>query len=163
MIVECLMWKEKNFMKTTKQNKMNHWTLIVGLFLLLSAVQVQAVEYKNTYGGNYRPVRSSYQTTVPSVSFQSTSMYSDQWGTAGVSMLNADGSVNTEAYMGGTGPAKVGPRRDPAAPNPEEDEKNDEGNVPIGDGLWVLMVLAVGYLIIRAHRRVLKGPRSLGT
>ena len=145
--VECLMWKEKNFMKTTKQNKMNHWTLIVGLFLMLSAVHVQAVEYKNTYGGNYRPIGSSYQATVPSVSFQSTSAYAaPEW--AEEPMLNADGSVNLDAYEVSSNSSTRGIHRveqNINNPGDPEDDGDDDGNVPLGDALIPLTLLAIAY------------------
>lgn len=127
--------------------EMKKYIVCIVVALIACVAQVNAVEFKNTY----KPTGTVYQPVVmPSVSFQSTSAYSAQWAEQ-PSMLNADGSVNTEAYMGNTGPAKSGPRKIESIGNPDEDP-NDPGNVPIGDGLWVLMVLAVGYAGVRRAR-----------
>lgn len=136
---------------------MKKYIVCIVVALIACVAQVKAVEFKNTY----KPTGAVYQPVVmPSISFQSTSAYSSQWAEQ-PSMLNADGSVNIEAY--GVGRSNVsGPKKNPTNnPGTPDEDDDDENQQPIGDGLWVLMALAVGYLIIRAHRRVLKGPRNL--
>lgn len=134
------------------------------IVLVLGAMQAQAVNYKNTYGGagGYRPVNGSYQATAPSVSFQSTSAYSGQLSAEGISLVNADGSVNTESYGVGRSNISARPRRVDANNDGYDDvtglpvnpivDPNDPGNVPIGDALIPLLILAAGYAVYR--RRV---------
>jgi len=68
-------------------------------------------------------------------------------------MLNSDGTVNDGAYMGS--PKRPGIRRtDTNINNPgDPDDKEDDGNTPLGDGLWVLLLLAVGYAGARVARK----------
>ena len=128
-------------------------SILVGL-LLMGTVQTQAVEYKSTYkGGHPQPVYVSPTTlNAPTATFQSTSSMPVASVTAS-SLLNEDGTVNDEAYGVGR---KPGLRRDPVAPPPnpgDPDEEEDDGNTPLGDGLWVLLLMAGGYVIARAWRR----------
>lgn len=150
---------------------MKKYIVCIVVALIACVAQVNAVEFKNTY----KPTGAVYQSVVlPSISFQSTS---SMVGIGSAYSTNPTIGANGAAYVPSSSPAMSSrPRRvkddngdgfddDTGLPienidNPIVDP-NDPGNVPIGDGLWVLMVLAVGYLIIRAHRRVLKGPRNL--
>jgi len=145
-------------MKTTMQ-----YIMIISLLVLSGTMQAGAVDYKNHYKGkctrnNVQGTEYRIQTVgapmTPSATFQSTSAYSGKWNQdAQQSMLNSDGSVNTDAYMGNTSSAKVGPRRIDAIGNPEEDE-DDPGNVPIGDGLLIMLLMAAAYagFVMRARR-----------
>ena len=163
-------------MKTTKRCDICHWSfvichwsLVMVLAMLTSIAQASTPSYLNTYKPDYqqqavgRVQRTEYRiqttATAPTVGFQSTSAYSGQWNQdAQQSMLNTDGTVNAEAY--GVGTYRPGMRKatkeDEDIPNPPDpEEEGDEGNVPIGDGLLVLLALAMGYAVaqfIRAHR-----------
>ena len=131
------------------------------LFCLLMAgwSQVYAVSYtplaapqRNSSGTYYAQMQVSH----PTYTFQSTSTYAVQWKQEDSgSMLNADGTVSTEYYGIGNGPRRVGGgptpgggTNGPGTPgNPDDDDQQ-----PIGDGLWVLLLLAVGYMVLRRSR-----------
>ena len=144
--------------KVTKtiMRKVRLVVLLAFMPALLSAAQAHAVDYKNSYHGTQK---TEYQvqtvsTAAPSASFQSTSAYSEQWAPkeSTTPMLNNDGTVNDGAYMGA--PKRPGSiRRDPTAPNPEVDEKDDDGNTPLGDAAWPLMLLLCAYAGYKARAR----------
>ena len=74
---------------------------------LLSAAQAQAVDYKSTYKGTqyeqprqYVEYKVATTASAPTMGFQSTSAYSGQFSNGEQSMLNSDGTVNGDAYMG---------------------------------------------------------------
>jgi len=83
-----------------------------------------------------------FQNTLPETSFRSTSAMSGI-GSAYSSMpaLNADGTATYEGATYSAGPRKAPP------PTPEGDP------TPIGDGTWILMLLAAGYALFIAWRR----------
>lgn len=140
-------------MKTTLKNTVA--ILIMALLpALLGAAQAGAVEYKTRYRGvqssEYRSQSlESQRTSAPSVAFQSTSAYSGLWNQDDrLSMLNEDGSVNTEVYM------SSGPRRAPVTgPGTPGGQLNPSTQQPLGDGLMALMLCACAYLIVRATRK----------
>lgn len=154
--------ERKTIMKTTLVKVIGYRLAVMGVAaMLLLAGTVQAVDYKNSYrndryafSGQQSAISIQTMATAPTAGFQSTSAYSGQWNQdAHQSMLNADGTVNGEAYGIGRRP---GIRRDPVAPPPnpgDPDEEEDEGNVPLGNGLLVLMLLALAYAGIRKLRR----------
>ena len=131
-------------------------SILIGL-LLMGAVQSQAVEYKSTYKGKQpQPVYiAPVATTAPVATFQSTSSMPVASVTAS-SLLKEDGTVNDEAYgVGNTAPGRSGViRRNPN--NPIVDEEDDEGNVPLGDGLLALLLMAGGYACSRKYARKMK-------
>ena len=155
-------------METMKKNMLRNMMIVV-LLALAGAMQATAVNYKNTYRGvqstqygvqstvGYQQSAAGIQTTAPSATFQSTSSYSGQWNQdAQQSMLNADGTVNADAY--GVGRTNVGPRRsgsgsgyNPGTPDDDEEEEGEQQ--PLGDALLPLMLLACAYLIVRATRK----------
>ena len=147
----------KNVMKTIMRNTK---LVMIMAFLpaLLSAAQAQAVDYKSTYKGTqYEQPRQTEEykvattATAPAVGFQSTSAYSGQFSNEQQSMLNSDGSVNDEAY--GVGPKRrPGSIRKDGMPGTPEEKDNDEDQ-PLGDGLMALMLCACAYLIVRATRK----------
>jgi hypothetical protein len=155
--------KEERIMKNVMKTILRNTKLVMILaFLpaLLSAVQAQAVDYKSTYKGvryeqPYQQVEYKVATTAtaPMAGFQSTSAYSGQFSTGEQSMLNSDGTVNDEAYMGA--PKRPGSIRRTEINNPgDPDDKEDDGNTPLGDVVWPLMLLLcayAGYKKVRAH------------
>ena len=146
--------ERKTIMKTTKIKVMGYRLWAIGLIVLLPML-VNAVEYKSTYCGTSKPTFGIATTaTAPTATFQSTSAYSSQWqNTQTQSMLNSDGSVNSSEYMTTSAPSR--PRRVDANHDGYDDvtglpvnpiiDPNDPGNVPLGDGLFLLALLAVGY------------------
>ena len=142
-------------MKTTKKITVIGYRLwVMGIILLLTST-AQAVDFKNSYRGMEQKTsateyRMATTATAPMMGFQSTSVYSGQWNQdAQQSMLNADGSVNSEAYMGGENNIpNVRPRK---ISNPDDD---DEIPNPLGDVLWPLMALAMLYAGVRRIRVV---------
>ena len=142
--------------------KRNIFAIVMMAILLALGGTAQAVSYKGTYKGRSQQPAYMAPATVPVVTFQSTSSMPVMMSTE--TLLNADGTVNAEAYGVGQSYSSGRPghiRRDPTAPNPdiEEDEKGgDDGNVPLGDGLWVLLLLAGAYVVVRR----IKETRILG-
>ena len=131
---------------------------------LLSAAQAQAVtyqtKYKNAYQGAYvqTPGNASATTASPSVGFQSTSAFSDQWNTAEgtTPMLNSDGTVNESAYMSSLPGRSIrksgnGSGYNPGTPDDEEDD--DEEQQPLGDALLPMMMLLCAYAIYKVSRK----------
>lgn len=156
-------------METMKKNMLRNMMIVV-LLALAGAMQATAVNYKNTYRGvqstqygvqstvGYQQSAAGIQTTAPSATFQSTSSYSGQWNQdAQQSMLNADGTVNTDAYGIGRQNAP-GMRKDPVTPgggiNPPDEEDDDEieNGTPIGDVVWPLMLLACAYALYKVRK-----------
>lgn len=142
-------------MKATKILVIGHWILVIGLLLMSRTAQATAPTYQNTYKPvNHQAVYVMPTTaTAPTATFQSTSVYSAQWNQdAQQSMLNADGSVNSGAYMGA--PTRKSPAlRKTEINNPgDPDEEEDDGNAPLGDGLLALLAMAVGYAVYRKTR-----------
>ncbi len=150
----------KSIMKTILRNT-KLVMILAFLPALLSAAQVQAVDYKSTYKGvryeqPYQQVEYKVATTAtaPAVGFQSTSAYSGQWAAqeSTTPMLNSDGTVNDGAYMGS--PKRPGSIRRDGNPGTPDDKTEEEGEQqPLGDGLMALMLCACAYLIVRATRK----------
>lgn len=118
---------------------------------LTGAAQAGAVEYKSTYRGvQTQPVYSTVttvSTTTPTATFQSTSAYSSQWSNEpSETLLNNDGSVNSGAYMS-SGPHHA--KKDGILPPNPEPDPNDDGNVPLGEGILALLMMAGGYAVAR--------------
>jgi hypothetical protein len=153
--------ERRNIMKT-KMLRNIVMTMIVLLPALVNAEQLYAVNYKNTYKGvqntgyrvqstvGYQPSEVSGQVVAPSMGFQSTSTMPVQWQQeAQEPIINADGTMNTEAYGLGTQNTPV-MRRAPGTPGENLDPNAQQ---PLGDVMWPLMVLACAYLIVRATRK----------
>ena len=153
----------KNVMKTIMRNT-KLVMILAFLPALLSAAQAQAVDYKSTYKGvRYEQPRQTKEykvaatATAPAVGFQSTSAYSGQFSNEQQSMLNSDGSVNGDAYMGASLPGRSirksgsGSGSNPGTPDDTEDDEEEQQ--PLGDGLMALMLCACAYLIVRATRK----------
>lgn len=139
-------------MKTTGIKVNGYRLAMIGLVLGL-AMTMQAVDYKNVY--KHSVVSHQYsdngiEAATPSTGFRSTSAYSGQWNQdAQQSLLNTDGSVNTEAYMGG--PRRVGgsPSSGGGTGTPGGDLNNQQ---PLGDVMWPLMLMAMMYAAVRMLR-----------
>ena len=149
----------KSIMKTILRNT-KLVMILAFLPALLSAAQAQAVDYKSTYKGvryeqPYQQVEYKVATTAtaPMAGFQSTSAYSGQLSSETQSMLNSDGSVNGDAYMGSL-PGRSIRKTESTNPGTPTDEDEEEGEQqPLGDGLMALMLCACAYLIVRATRK----------
>ena len=153
----------KNIMKTISRSTR---LIIILAFLpaLLSAAQVQAVtyqtKYKNAYQGAYvqTPGNASATTASPSVGFQSTSAFSDEWNTAEgtTPMLNSDGTVNESAYMSslpGRSIRKSGNGSGYNPGTPDEDEEEEGEQQPLGDVMLPMMMLLCAYAIYKVSRK----------
>jgi len=149
----------KSIMKTILRNT-KLVMILAFLPALLSAAQAQAVDYKSTYKGvRYEQPRQHVEykvattATAPMAGFQSTSAYSGQLSSETQSMLNSDGSVNGDAYMGSL-PGRSIRKTESTNPGTPTDEDEEEGEQqPLGDGLMALMLCACAYLIVRATRK----------
>lgn len=147
-------------MKTTKIKVMGYRLWVMGVLVLLSIGQAYAIDYQNRYKGQNAGVQSTaFQSTAlaPTAGFQSTSAYSGQWQGAGTTpMLNSDGTVNGEAYMSALPGSSIrrapggGPGSSPGTPGGVLDPNAQQ---PLGDGLWVMILCALAYLIVRATRK----------
>ena len=139
----------------TKTNMSN--VLLAGL-LLLGAVQAEAVDFKNTYRAEYSAQSMEYRApgtvTAPEATFQSTTtMIGSGSAYSATPSLNEDG---TATYEGASEPsAALAPGRSIRKSGAFDDDDDD---MPLGDGLWVLTVLACAYLIIRVARRKKRTP-----
>ena len=126
--------------------------ILMVLMLALIGVQANAVEYP-VYQPSGRQVAGPAFTpaTAPNSTFQSTSTMSAGSGSSTFcSTLNADGTVNEEAY--GVGRRNVGPRKTESSNinNPGDPDDNvDPGNDPLGDAVLPLMLLACAYMCLR--------------
>jgi hypothetical protein len=127
---------------------------------LMGAVQAKAVQYKSTYRGvRTQPVYGIATTAAaPGTSFQSTSAYSGQWSNeTSKALLNNDGSVNSGAYLS-SGPNRA--KNDwtpPLPPNPDPTkDPNDTGNVPLGEGVLALLMMAGSYAVARKKSERIK-------
>lgn len=149
----------KSIMKTALRNT-KLVMILAFLPALLSAAQAQAVDYKSTYKGvryeqpyQHAEYKVASTATAPAVGFQSTSAYSGQFSSETQSMLNSDGSVNGDAYMGSL-PGRSIRKTESTNPGTPTDEDEEEGEQqPLGDGLMALMLCACAYLIVRATRK----------
>ena len=140
--------ERKRIMKTTLKNM-----LIIVLLVLSGTMQAAAVDYKGTYKGTRVQPTVGVATTVtaPTVGFQSTSAYSAQWQEEQEEpMLNADGTVNGDAYMSENHLPGRSVRKSPGTPGGTLDPNAQQ---PLGDGLIALMLCACAYLIVRATRK----------
>ncbi len=145
--------ERKEVMKTTLKNM-----LIIVLLVLSGTMQAAAVEYKNNYRGVHKP---DYQvqavsTAAPTATFQSTSAYSGQLSSETQSMLNSDGSVNGDAYMGSLPGRSIrksgtGSGTNPGTPDDEEEEEGEQQ--PLGDALLPMMLLLCAYAIYKVSRK----------
>ena len=153
----------KNIMKTIIRSTR---LIIILAFLpaLLSAAQAQAVDYKSTYKGvryeqpyQHAEYKVASTASAPTVGFQSTSVYSSQFGNGEQSMLNSDGTVNNEAYGVGSShhPGSIrraGPGTQ-VGPGTPGGTLNKDDQQPLGDVMWPLILCACAYLIVRATRK----------
>lgn len=126
---------------------------------LMGAAQAKAVQYKSTYRGvRTQPVYGIATTAAaPGTSFQSTSAYSSQWSNeTSEALLNNDGSVNSGAYLS-SGPHRA-KKDDPIMPpNPDPTtDPNDTGNVPLGEGILALLLMAGSYAVARKKSERIK-------
>ena len=163
----------KNVMKTIMRNT-KLVMILAFLPALLSAAQAQAVDYKSTYKGTqyeqprqYVEYKVASTASAPTMGFQSTSVYSPQFGNGEQSMLNSDGTVNNEAYGVGSSHHPGSIRRadnDDIIDNPGDPDydPNDSGNVPLGDVVWPLMMLLCAYAVykVRARSRSANGSQE---
>ena len=126
-------------------------SLIVGL-LLIGAVETQAVEYKTTYKGSDHAIQQTEHkvansaTTTPSAGFQSTSAM--PVASMGASTLNADGTVNAEAY--GIGQEET-PAKAPSGPRKGGGGQTLEG--PVGDAVLPLLLMSLAFGMFVYFRR----------
>ena len=156
--------ERKEVMKSIMKTIIRSTRLIIILaFLpaLLSAAQAQAVDYKSTYKGvryeqpyQHAEYKVASTASAPTVGFQSTSVYSSQFGNGEQSMLNSDGTVNNEAYGVGSShhPGSIR-RAGPSGPGTPTGPLNPDEQQPLDDGLMALMLCACAYLIVRATRK----------
>ena len=115
--------------------------VVIALIALLPMV-VSAVTYNNRY--------NEQEAVVPAAAFQSTSvLVGSGSGLVSSPKLNTDGTVSTEAFIAGqSASAHEHPGRPKtiAPPVPEGDP------TPLGDGLFALLLLAIGYALVRTRK-----------
>lgn len=115
--------------------------VVIALIAMLPMV-VSAVTYNNRY--------NEQEAVVPAAAFQSTSvLVGSGSGLVSSPKLNTDGTVSTEAFIAGqSASAHEHPGRPKtiAPPVPEGDP------TPLGDGLFALLLLAIGYALVRTRK-----------
>lgn len=131
-------------------------SILASLLAFACVTSMMAVNYQTPYKGQRYYDQSAMSQSIastPVVSFQSTSAYSGQWNQEEQqSMLNGDGTVSDEYYgVGGRirrvgGPTPGGGVNGPGTPTPNPDPENQQ---PLGDALWVLLLMAIGYACYR--------------
>ena len=136
--------------------------ILMVLMLALIGVQANAVEYP-VYQPSGRQVAGPAFTpaTAPNATFQSTSaMPAGSGSSTFCSTLNADGTVNEEAY--GVGRRNLGPRKTESnINNPgDPDDEVDPGNDPLGDAVLPLMLLACAYMCLRPFLKRKRATQS---
>ena len=128
-----------------------YMTIVITCLALLGAMQAMAVNYPQM-----KPARQQmygqplYVTTAtaPTATFHSTSPMTGTY--SGVSTLNANGTVNEEAY--GVGRANVsGPRRAGGGGGVDQASENDNqwNGSPLGSPVMPLLLLACAYMCLR--------------
>ena len=159
----------KSIMKTIMRNT-KLVMILAFLPALLSAAQAQAVDYKSTYKGvryeqpyQHAEYKVASTASAPTMGFQSTSAFPDQFGNGEQSMLNSDGTVNNEAYGVGSSHHPGSIRRVDGNNDGYDDvtglpvnpivDPNDPGNVPLGDVVWPLMLLLCAYAGYKVRAR----------
>ncbi len=130
--------------------------LLMVVIVSLASVTAQAeytAQFKNSQN---KPAFSSQQaTTTYAVYTTSTLMESGSSlpmaARNGVTIGASTPNDDTPAYAPGRG----GLRRDVGGGTPAEDDDPDAPNepYPVGDGMWVLLLMATGYLIYRVRTR----------
>ena len=118
--------------------------LIITILLALSSVAVAV---------GYTPYNSSAFTNLEAPAY---SMHS----TSSMMAVNSSMSVGTIYEVGATSPSS-GPRKAKRDADPDpEDSGNEPGTptslnqqLPIGDGMWLLMALGMGYAVWRGMRK----------
>ena len=142
--------------------------ILMVLMLALIGVQANAVEYP-VYQPSGRQVAGPAFTpaTAPNATFQSTSTMSAGSGSSTFcSTLNADGTVNAGVYGIGANHALGRPRRVDLNGNGIDDDLEDGNNagtpgqtvdpndqLPLGDAMLPLMLLACAYMCLRPFLR----------
>lgn len=115
--------------------------VVIALIAMLPMV-VSAVTYNNRY--------NEQEAVVPAAAFQSTSvLVGSGSGLVSSPKLNTDGTVSAEAFIAGqSASAHEHPGRPKtiAPPVPEGDP------TPLGDGLFALLLLAIGYALVRTRK-----------
>lgn len=115
--------------------------VVIALIALLPMV-VSAVTYNNRY--------NEQEAVVPAAAFQSTSvLVGSGSGLVSSPKLNTDGTVSMEAFIAGqSASAHEHPGRPKTIAPPVP-----EGNpTPLGDGLFALLLLAIGYALVRTRK-----------
>lgn len=103
------------------------------------------------FGATQGEEQPAFGATAPSAVFQSTSSMSGSGSAYSANpTIGEDGSA---AYEGASySPAKAS-RPGGIKKNPIVDDENDEGNVPLGDAVWPLMLLLCAYAIYKVRSR----------
>ena len=123
---------------------------LIGLLAVLP-IAIGAVEFKNTYHPvGYDQQQARVYTEAPAAVFQSTSTLAGSGSAwSATPMLGEDGT----AYDPSVSPR--GPRR----MKMDDDEEpavieTPTGKQPLGDAVWPLMLMAIGYVVWKRRRRI---------
>lgn len=150
--------------------KVRNLMMVIACMALMGAMQAMAVTYapakpqKKAYG---HPVHMV--ATAPATTFQSTSSLQSSGSVYTTTpALNANGTVDEEAYGVGSGPRRVGGAGSVGGEddegtgtglNQEAHDDNKENGTPIGDAALPLMLMAGAFALFVYFRRkqTLKG------
>lgn len=116
--------------------------VVIALIAMLPMV-VSAVTYNNRY--------NEQEAVVPAAAFQSTSvLVGSGSGLVSSPKLNTDGTVNMDAFIAGQ---SASAHEHPGRPKTiaPVDPKTPP-NIPLGDGLFALLLLAIGYALVRTRK-----------
>ena len=115
--------------------------VVIALIAMLPMV-VSAVTYNNRY--------NEQEAVVPAAAFQSTSvLVGSGSGLVSSPKLNTDGTVSTEAFIAGQ---STSAHEHPGRPKTIAPPVPEGNPTPLGDGLFALLLLAIGYALVRTRK-----------
>jgi len=132
---------------------------ILMALMLLSGLSMNAQTYGKPYRSPYTQKQSVYgYTQVPTVTMRSTStMYGSGSALPQAAITGTYTADEMSASVCASRPRRIGGGW--ADEDEDEEQKDDPApelpgdTVPLGDGLWPLMLLACAYLIVRVTRK----------
>ena len=148
-------------MNELKNMKALRYLLIV--MAVLSVVSVQAATLGAPYQPQTRGIRyTTYHSQMPTVAMNSTAASKMMSSGSSLPMAAVSGVSITGATPESSSPVTKHPghvrREDGNGDGWEDEEEPDKPGemFPLGDVLWPLMLMAVGYIIYRIRRRDMK-------
>ena len=125
------------------------------IIILLLALIIPCAAFAH----GYTERQPAFGAIAPSVSFRSTSGAYMSTGSAYSSTVHEVGSYSPAAHAPGSGPRKAGGFNDIPVDNDDTEDPTGDGydptnpQLPLGDALLPLMLMALVYMVIRVRRK----------